>query len=151
MHVWDKEELKRANIVGVERLCNKNCSEMTNVPIQVWKWKTYHPFWSTMILMTRFLKIGLSFWTLVATQKDSPGRKIIQYKLQRADSHSQPIKVSYFLSNINFKELREHYFLVFRGKACTTVQVDWRKIEMEKARNQILYDVHEKIQSVSHN
>ena len=31
-----------------------------------------------MILMTRFLKIGLS---LVATQKDSPGRKIIQYKL----------------------------------------------------------------------
>ena len=103
--MWDKEELKRENIVGVERLCNKNCSELTNVPIQVWKWKTYHPFWSTMILMTRFLKIGLSFWTLVATQKDSPGRKIIQYKLQRADSHSQPIKVSYFLSNINKRTL----------------------------------------------
>lgn len=47
-----------------ERLCKVNCPELTNAPIQVWK--AYHPFWS--LSTTRFLKIGLSFWTLVASQ-----------------------------------------------------------------------------------
>lgn len=48
----------------------------------------------------------------------------INYKGRTAIWFSQPIKVSYFLSSINFKELRGHYFLVFHGKVCTTVQVD---------------------------